>query len=69
MGSGQHIVWYEYRFVGGTNAGDSTGMDVVVRVPGGGPVLDEFTLALPTDADAAQQIIDPTCNGIPVLTE
>ena len=44
-------------------------MDVVVGVPGGGPVLDEFTLTLPSDADAAQQIIDPTCNGVPVLID
>ena len=62
------IVTYRYSFVGGDRLDNSTAIDVDVLSLDGAP-LDSFTLALPDQIEEAFQIIEPYCNGLPVMTE
>jgi hypothetical protein len=62
------IVTYRYSFVGGDRLDNSTGMVVDVLSLDGAP-LDSFSLTLPDQIDEAFQIIEPYCNGLPVVTE
>ena len=62
------IVAYRYSFVGGDGLDNSSAMDVEVLSPDGAP-LESFTLLLPDQADEALTIIEPYCNGLPVMTE
>jgi hypothetical protein len=62
------IVAYRYSFVGGDGFDDSTAIDVEV-LSLDGAALDAFTLALPDQAEEALTIVEPYCNGLPVVTE
>ena len=62
------IVDYRYSFVGGDRLDNSTAIDVDVLSLDGAP-LDSFSLALPDQIEEAFQIIEPHCNGLPVMTE
>ncbi|HZI45789.1 MAG TPA: hypothetical protein VFD53_11240, partial [Ilumatobacter sp.] len=62
------IVTYRYSFVGGDRLDNSTAIDVDMLSLDGAP-LDSFTLALPDQIEEAFQIIEPYCNGLPVVTE
>jgi hypothetical protein len=62
------IVAYQYSYVAGDRLDNSTGMNVDVLSLDGAP-LDSFTVALPYQIEAALQIVEPYCNGLPVMTE
>ena len=62
------IVTYRYSFVGGDRLDNSTAMDVDVLTLDGAP-LDSFTLTLPDQIEEALMIVEPYCNGLPVITE
>ena len=62
------IVSYEYSFDGGDSLNNSTGMNVDAITLDGAP-LDSFSLTLPDQIDQALQIVEPYCNGLPVMTE
>jgi hypothetical protein len=62
------IVAYRYSFVGGDRLDNSTSIDVEVLSLDGAS-LDSFTLALPDQIEEAFQIVEPYCNGLPVMTE
>ena len=68
VGGQSTIVSYQYSFVGGDLLNDSTAMNVDVLSLDGSP-LDSFSLALPDQIDEALQIVEPYCNGLPVMTE
>ena len=61
------IVAYRYSFVGGDRLDNSTSMDVEVLSLDGAP-LDSFTLALPDQIEEGLRIVEPYCNGLPVIT-
>jgi hypothetical protein len=62
------IVAYRYSFVGGDRLDNSTAMNVDVRTLDGAP-LESFTLTLPDQIEEAFRIVEPYCNGLPVITE
>jgi hypothetical protein len=62
------IVAYQYSYVGGDRPDNSTAMNVDVLSLDGAP-LDSFSLPLPDQIDEALQIVEPYCNGLPVMTE
>jgi len=62
------IVQYRYTLVGGDLIENSTGMNVDVLSLDGAP-LDSFSLTLPDQSGEALQIVEPYCNGLPVMTE
>ena len=62
------IVAYRYTFLGGDRLDNSTGIDVDVLSLDGAP-LDSFTLGLPDQIEEAFMIVEPHCNGLPVVTE
>lgn len=62
------IVAYQYSYVGGDALDNSTAMNIDVLSLDGVP-LDSFSLTLPDQIDAALQIVEPYCNGLPVMTE
>jgi hypothetical protein len=68
VGEESLIVAYRYSFVGGDGLDNSTAMDVEVLSLDDAP-LESFTLLLPDQADEALTIIEPYCNGLPVMTE
>jgi hypothetical protein len=61
------IVAYRYSFVGGDRLDNSTAMDVEVLSLEGAP-LDSFTLTLPDQIEEGLRIVEPYCNGLPVIT-
>lgn len=69
IGAGRHLVAYEYRYVGGTDAQDSSAVEVTVSVPGGGPVLDERTFELPGQLGELDTLFDPRCGDRIVLLD
>ena len=68
VGGVSSIVAYQYSYLGGDRLDNSTGMSVEVSTLDGAP-LDSFTLTLPDQIDEALQIVEPYCNGLPVMTE
>jgi hypothetical protein len=68
IGGASQIVGYEYTFVGGSGLNDSTTIDVDV-LGFDGTRLESFMLSLPDQVDQALQIVEPYCNGLPVVTE
>jgi hypothetical protein len=67
VGGESTIVAYQYTFVDGDRLDNSTGMDVDVLSIDGAP-LDSFTLALPEQIEEGFRIVEPYCNGLPVIT-
>jgi hypothetical protein len=61
------IVTYRYSFVGGDRLDNSTAMNVDVLTLDGAP-LDSFTLTLPDQSEEGLMIVEPYCNGLPVIT-
>jgi hypothetical protein len=61
------IVTYRYSFVGGDRLDNSTAMNVDALTLDGAP-LDSFTLTLPDQSEEGLMIVEPYCNGLPVIT-
>jgi len=61
------IVAYRYTFAGGDRLDNSTSMNVDVLSLDGAP-LDSFTLTLPDQIEQGLTIVEPHCNGLPVIT-
>jgi hypothetical protein len=63
------VVVYDITFSGGSTLEDATTMDVTVRRMRGAPPVDQRTLSLPAEIDAAVKILDPHCGALSVFTE
>lgn len=68
IGGVQTIVAYRSHFLDGDRLDDSSGMSGSV-LSLAGEILDSFTLTFPGQIEDGYRIIEPHCNGLPVVTE
>jgi hypothetical protein len=68
-GSAPTLVGDSYRYIGGTELSNSTGLEYIRRNLVGTTLTEQtYTLSLPAQTEEAFRVIAGFCNGLPVMT-